>query len=119
MEVKASGINPVDTYLRTGTYFIKANLPYTPGSDVAGAVKSVGAAVTKLKVSFFYHAIIHVSFMFEKKTTTDYVLFILRVFFFLLFVSFFKKERKMKLRECCFSNYINWYHYQVFGAILV
>ena len=56
MEVKASGINPVDTYIRTGTYAIKPNLPYTPGSDVAGAVKSVGAAVTKFKVSF-YHAI--------------------------------------------------------------
>ena len=50
MEVKASGINPVDTYIRTGTYAIKPNLPYTPGSDVAGSVKSVGAGVAKFKV---------------------------------------------------------------------
>ena len=51
MEVKASGINPVDTYIRTGTHSIKPSLPYIPGADVAGSVKTVGAAVTKFKVN--------------------------------------------------------------------
>ena len=51
MEVKASGINPVDTYVRSGTYALKPELPYTPGSDLAGTVKAVGPAVTRFKVS--------------------------------------------------------------------
>jgi len=49
VEVKAAGINPVDTYIRTGTYAVKPPLPYTPGSDAAGIVKHVGSAVTKFK----------------------------------------------------------------------
>ncbi|XP_053381482.1 zeta-crystallin-like isoform X3 [Mercenaria mercenaria] len=49
VEVKAAGINPVDTYIRSGTYAIKPPLPFTPGSDVAGIVKDVGANVTKFK----------------------------------------------------------------------
>jgi len=52
VEVKAAGINPVDTYIRTGTYAIKPKLPYTPGSDVAGIVKDVGKNVTKFKVVY-------------------------------------------------------------------
>ena len=50
VEVKAAGINPVDTYIRTGTYALKPPLPYTPGSDAAGIIKDVGSAVTKFKV---------------------------------------------------------------------
>lgn len=49
VEVKAAGINPVDTYVRTGTYPIMPHLPYTPGSDAAGLVKAVGPTVTKVK----------------------------------------------------------------------
>lgn len=49
--VKASaiGINPVDTYIRSGTYAFKPKLPYTPGSDAAGVVESVGANVSHFK----------------------------------------------------------------------
>ena len=50
MEVHAFGFNPVDTYIRTGTHSLKPNLPYIPGSDVAGSVKSVGTDATKFKV---------------------------------------------------------------------
>jgi NADPH2:quinone reductase len=50
VEVKAAGINPVDTYIRSGTYAIKPPLPFTPGSDLAGIVKDVGENVTKFKV---------------------------------------------------------------------
>lgn len=47
--VKAAGINPVDTYIRAGTYAKKPALPYTPGFDAAGIVDSVGAGVQRFK----------------------------------------------------------------------
>jgi NADPH2:quinone reductase len=49
VRVKAAGVNPYDTYMRQGTYAIKPALPYTPGSDAAGTVESVGEGVTGLK----------------------------------------------------------------------
>ena len=48
VRVKAVGVNPVDTYIRSGTYAIKPALPYTPGSDAAGIVESVGPGVEGL-----------------------------------------------------------------------
>ncbi|MGH9713364.1 MAG: NADPH:quinone reductase [Candidatus Acidiferrales bacterium] len=42
VRIHAAGVNPVDTYLRAGTYPRKANLPYTPGTDGAGTVEAVG-----------------------------------------------------------------------------
>ena len=45
VRVKAAGVNPYDTYMRQGTYAIKPPLPYTPGSDAAGIVDSVGEGV--------------------------------------------------------------------------
>ncbi|HEY7038988.1 MAG TPA: NADPH:quinone reductase [Methylomirabilota bacterium] len=45
----AVGINPVDTYLRSNTDNRGPKLPYTPGSDAAGVVESVGAGVTGVK----------------------------------------------------------------------
>lgn len=49
VQVKAAGVNPVDTYLRTGIYAHAPKLPYTPGKDAAGIVGSVGEGVTKFK----------------------------------------------------------------------
>jgi len=49
VEVKAAGVNPVDTYVRGGSYAIKPPLPYTPGIDGAGIVRQVGADVTNVK----------------------------------------------------------------------
>jgi len=43
--VRAVGVNPVDTYIRSGGYG-KRPLPYTPGSDAAGTVEAVGEGVT-------------------------------------------------------------------------
>src|SRR3954465_5861598 len=45
----AVGVNPVETYIRTGTYAAKPPLPYTPGTDAAGIVESVGPGVTQFK----------------------------------------------------------------------
>jgi NADPH:quinone reductase len=49
IKIKAAGVNPADTYMRSGTYAIKPALPYTPGIDAAGTVESVGAGVTGWK----------------------------------------------------------------------
>lgn len=49
IRVGAVGVNPVDTYIRSGTYARKPNLPYTPGTDVAGTVAKVGAGVVGVK----------------------------------------------------------------------
>lgn len=43
--IKAAGVNPVDTYIRAGTYPIHPPLPFTPGLDGAGIVEGVGAEV--------------------------------------------------------------------------
>lgn len=47
--VKAAGVNPVDTYIRSGTYARKPKLPYTPGTDGAGVVEAVGDGVKRVK----------------------------------------------------------------------
>jgi len=45
----SSGVNPVDTYIRSGTYAALPSLPYTPGKDGAGIVEEVGAHVVGFK----------------------------------------------------------------------
>lgn len=50
VEVKACGLNFPDTLIIQGLYQFKPELPFTPGSDVAGIVKEVGVGVTHLKV---------------------------------------------------------------------
>lgn len=48
VRVHAAGVNPVDTYIRTGKYAQKPELPYTPGIDAAGVVESVGEGVSRV-----------------------------------------------------------------------
>jgi len=48
--VKSAGVNPVDTYIRSGTYHRLPSLPYSPGNDGAGIVEAIGKEVTKVKV---------------------------------------------------------------------
>jgi len=50
LRVHAVGVNPVESYIRTGTYAMKPVLPYTPGADAAGLVTSVGLGVNAVKV---------------------------------------------------------------------
>src|SRR5688572_5352952 len=47
IRVRAVGVNPVETYIRAGTYARKPTLPYMPGSDVGGTVERAGAGVTR------------------------------------------------------------------------
>ncbi len=44
----AIGVNPVETYIRSGTHAVKPDLPYTPGTDAGGTIEAVGAGVTDL-----------------------------------------------------------------------
>ena len=48
VRVRAAGVNPVDTYIRSGVHAVKPALPYTPGLDAAGEVEAVGEGVTRL-----------------------------------------------------------------------
>ncbi len=50
VEVKAVGVNPVDTYIRAGIYPLKPDLPYVPGNDAAGIISEVGSGVLHHKV---------------------------------------------------------------------
>lgn len=45
VRVHAVGVNPVDTYIRSGQYRPDLPLPYIPGIDAAGVVKAVGPGV--------------------------------------------------------------------------
>ena len=49
MRIYATGINPVETYIRAGKYARLPKLPYTPGNDGAGMVEQAGANVTEFK----------------------------------------------------------------------
>lgn len=48
VRIHAAGVNPVETYIRTGNYPLKPALPYTPGTDGAGIVEAVGSGVTSV-----------------------------------------------------------------------
>jgi len=47
VEIRAAGVNPVDTYVRTGTHSLRPSLPYTPGIDGAGVVVGTGEEVAR------------------------------------------------------------------------
>jgi NADPH:quinone reductase len=47
VKIDAAGVNPVDVYIRAGTYPKKPQLPYTPGTDGAGTILSVGEGVER------------------------------------------------------------------------
>ena len=47
VRVRAAGVNPVDTYVRSGIYAQLPALPYVPGGDAAGIVDGVGEGVRR------------------------------------------------------------------------
>ncbi len=49
VRVRAAGVNPVDTYIRSGNYARLPSLPYIPGADAAGVVEGVGEGVSRVK----------------------------------------------------------------------
>ncbi len=49
VRIRAAGVNPVDTYIRSGSYAMLPTLPYVPGNDCAGVIETVGQGVTRFK----------------------------------------------------------------------
>src|SRR3989344_5025326 len=49
VKVMAAGVNPVDTYIRSGGYAVNPGLPYTPGFDAGGTVEAIGPKVKGFK----------------------------------------------------------------------
>jgi len=52
IKVAATTVNPFDMKVRSGSMqkMVPINLPWTPGSDVAGSIEAVGVGVSRLKV---------------------------------------------------------------------
>jgi NADPH:quinone reductase len=50
IQVSAVGVNPVDTYIRSGQYKNPPVLPYIPGKDGAGIIHKIGKNVKHLKI---------------------------------------------------------------------
>jgi NADPH2:quinone reductase len=49
VRMHAIGVNPVETYIRAGTYARLPDLPYTPGNDGAGVVEQLGSDVKEFR----------------------------------------------------------------------
>jgi NADPH2:quinone reductase len=69
--VRAAGVNPVDTYIRSGTYAKKPALPYTPGFDAAGVVESAGAEVQRFRKGDRVYINGNISGAYAQKTLCD------------------------------------------------
>jgi NADPH:quinone reductase len=50
IRVSAVSVNPIDTYIRSGTISMPLPIPFIVGCDFAGTVESIGASVTRFKV---------------------------------------------------------------------
>lgn len=50
VRIEAAGVNPVDTYILTGTYALRPDLPYTPGLEGAGVIAAVGDDVDPARI---------------------------------------------------------------------
>ena len=50
VRIRATGVNPVDTYIRSGNYARKPALPYIPGTDGAGTIEASGPGASRFAV---------------------------------------------------------------------
>ena len=83
ISIKACSLNFPDTLIIQGKYQFKPDLPFTPGSDIAGVVKEVGGSVKHLKVGdevfgftmtggFAEEAIVTAKMVFPKPPNMDF-----------------------------------------------
>jgi NADPH:quinone reductase len=49
VRVRAVGVNPVETYIRSGIYG-QRSFPFTPGADAAGPIEAIGSDVQDVKI---------------------------------------------------------------------
>ena len=73
VRVHAVGVNPVETYIRSGTYPSVPPLPYTPGKDAAGVVHALGEGVTKWKTGDRVYTANSISGTYAEYTLCDEV----------------------------------------------
>jgi NADPH2:quinone reductase len=71
VKIKAIGINPVDTYIRSGIYHIKPQLPYTPGTDAAGRIESIGEGVDHVSIGDRVYTAGSISGTYAQQTLCD------------------------------------------------
>ncbi len=72
VDVKAAGVNFPDVLLVQGKYQFKAPLPFAPGFELAGTVRSVAAGVTHLKLGDNVAAIVdHGAFAQQARVPAD------------------------------------------------
>lgn len=67
IRVHATGVNPVDTYIRSGIYGPRA-FPFTPGNDAAGVVEAVGENVEGWKPGDRVYTAVTVTGAYAEKT---------------------------------------------------
>lgn len=83
IQVKACSLNFPDTLIIQGLYQFKPELPFTPGSDIAGVVLEVGEKVKHLKVGdevfgftmiggFAEEAVVDAKTVFPKPSSLSY-----------------------------------------------
>ncbi|HTH50301.1 MAG TPA: NADPH:quinone reductase [Pyrinomonadaceae bacterium] len=73
VKVHAIGVNPVETYVRSGNYAKIPTLPYTPGKDAAGIVEEVGDGVAKWNVGDRVYTANSISGTYAEYTLVDEV----------------------------------------------
>ncbi|KAK7094797.1 quinone oxidoreductase-like isoform X1 [Littorina saxatilis] len=71
LKVHATGVNPVDTYIRSGNYARLPSLPYSPGSDAAGVVEAVGKDVKNFKKGDRAYSVRSVSGAYAEYATSE------------------------------------------------
>ncbi|MGB8170281.1 MAG: NADPH:quinone reductase [Chthoniobacteraceae bacterium] len=71
VQLEAIGVNPVDTYIRSGTYAAKPKLPYTPGTDGAGVITAIGGGVTRCSESQRVYVAGSLSGTYAERTLCD------------------------------------------------
>ena len=50
VRVRAAGVNPADTYVRSGAYRLTPALPFIPGGDAGGEIDALGEGVTTFSI---------------------------------------------------------------------
>lgn len=71
VKIHAVGVNPVDTYIRAGTYHLKPDLPFTPGQEAAGVVEKVGDGVTTVNPGYRVYTSATLTGSYAEKTLCD------------------------------------------------
>src|SRR4029453_3813512 len=54
VQIRAVGVNPLETYIRAGIYPRKPPLPYTPGTDGAGIIVAADGCNLKPRECVFF-----------------------------------------------------------------